>query len=97
MKPTNENSKQNPRVLLTREGVAKLLSCSLRKVDYLREQDGLPCIKIGALVRFDQDDVLRWLDDKKKGQGQGSYTSPSIPSAVSELLPWGNFSYRENP
>ena len=64
-----KNTKQNPRVLLTREGVAKILECSLRTVDYLRQNEGLPCIKIGALVRFDQEDFFRWLDGKKKAQG----------------------------
>ena len=95
MKPTNETPKQNPRVLLTREEVAKLLNCSLRKVDYLREQDGLPCIKLGALVRFDQDDVFRWLDNRKQGQ-KGSMNQPPF-SLVPDLLQWNDSGYREKP
>ena len=71
MKPTNEPPKMKLRVLLTREEVAKTLNCSLRTVDYFRKNGGLPCIKIGALVRFDEEQLVKWLDDKKTVQEVG--------------------------
>ena len=51
--------------LLTREALAQWLSCSLRQVDELREKAGLPWIKVGRLVRFNQLHVLDWLDRQK--------------------------------
>ena len=64
MEQKKETPKQNRRVLLTREDVAKRLNCSLRKVDLMREKNGLPCIKIGAMVRIDEEQLFKWLASK---------------------------------
>lgn len=64
MEQSNETPRPNQHVFLTREEVAKKLNCSLRKVDSMREKDGLPCIKIGGLVRIDEEQLFKWLASK---------------------------------
>lgn len=50
--------------LMDKRGVAEMLDCSLRQVDALREKDGLPFMKLGGLVKFQREDVQRWLRTK---------------------------------
>ena len=51
---------------LTIDDVADLLKCSVRTVNYLRTNDGLPCVKLGRLVRFSKEQVQEWLAEKQK-------------------------------
>lgn len=51
---------------LTVDDVADLLKCSVRTVNYLRTNDGLPCVKLGRLVRFSRDAVEAWLEERQK-------------------------------
>lgn len=51
---------------LTIDDVADLLKCSVRTVNYLRTNDGLPCVKLGRLVRFSRDAVQAWLEERQK-------------------------------
>ena len=51
---------------LTVDDVADLLKCSVRTVNYLRTNDGLPCVKLGRLVRFSRDAVQAWLEERQK-------------------------------
>lgn len=51
---------------LTKKEVADLLKCSVRSVDSLRTNDGLPCVKLGRLVRFSREAVQAWLEEKQK-------------------------------
>ena len=45
---------------LSTSQLAEQLGCSERHICRLRER-GLPCIRVGALVRFDPAEVRRWL------------------------------------
>ena len=71
MKQTKETTGPKLRVLWTRKDVAKMLGCSLRMVDLLREKEGLPSLKIGALVRIDEEQFLKWLESRKTVQEVG--------------------------
>lgn len=51
---------------LTIDDVADLLKCSVRTVNYLRTNDGLPCVKLGRLVRFSREAVQAWLEERQK-------------------------------
>lgn len=51
-------------VLLTRQGLATALSCSLRKIDHLQTM-GMPCLFVGRARRFIFAEVVAWL--KRKG------------------------------
>lgn len=51
---------------LTRKEVADLLKCSVRSVDSLRKNYGLPCVKLNRLVRFSREAVEAWLEEKQK-------------------------------
>ena len=46
--------------------VADLLKCSVRTVNYLRTNEGFPCVKLGRLVRFSRDAVQAWLEERQK-------------------------------
>ena len=53
-------------VLLTREEAAALLAVSLRT--FTRRVAGeLPRVTIGTCVRYEREDVLRWLERQKAG------------------------------
>lgn len=49
--------------------VAKILGCSVRMVDVLRSNHGLPCLKIGALIRFDPESVKAWAFEQAETRG----------------------------
>ena len=54
------HTKDLPAPLWTTGDVAKFLRCSKRQIPRLRE-DGLPSIRVGALVRFVPEQVMAWL------------------------------------
>ena len=68
---------------MTVDDVAKMLKCSVRTVNYLRTNDGLPCVKLGRLVRFPLDKVQAWLEQK-----MGSVL-PSMIEHRQEKEEWG--------
>ena len=51
---------------LTVKEVANLLKCSVRTVNYLRTNSGLPCVKLERLVRFSKEQVEAWIAEKQK-------------------------------
>lgn len=50
--------------LLTTNDIAKSLNVSRQTIERWRKE-GLPYKKIGTLVRFDADEVNKWVDAKK--------------------------------
>ena len=63
--------------LLDMEDVAGWLATSPRHVQRLVTERRIPYVKIGHFVRFDPDDVARWIEDQKIGQGS-TYLGPQI-------------------
>lgn len=53
--------------LLDKEALADLFHCSKRQIDCLRERRNLPYVKLGGLVRFDLQEVKRWLMQNMQG------------------------------
>lgn len=51
--------------LINRKELAKMLKISLRKVDSLIKEGGIPLYRIGNSVRFDPAEVLDYFRDKK--------------------------------
>jgi len=51
--------------LLTTEEVAKILGVSPVTVYRYKVERGLPFIKIGNIVRFDNEDVWKWINKYK--------------------------------
>ena len=47
--------------LLDKKQMGSVLQCSVRQVDYLREKQGLPFVRIGNLIRFDLESVNQWI------------------------------------
>lgn len=56
-------------ILLTRKQVAEYLAVCVRKLDYLREREGLPYINLGRQVRFRKEAVDQWLAEKERENG----------------------------
>lgn len=56
----NEPTQPHAEGLLTVEGLAAALHCTVRHIDNLRRQ-GLPSIRVGRLVRFELRQVLDFL------------------------------------
>jgi excisionase family DNA binding protein len=51
--------------LLTRDEVATLLSVSVRTVDRLRAEGLLPTVKVMSSVRFREEDVSRFINQRE--------------------------------
>ena len=61
---TTEIPNQAPvAALWTTKDLAKFLGCSGRQIPRLREE-GLPAVRVGALVRFIPSRVMAWLDSR---------------------------------
>ena len=55
-----------PETLIDKKEAALILCCSLRQVDYLRENYGLPWVRLGATVKFDRAKVQEWLEAQQQ-------------------------------
>ena len=55
--------------LIGKRGVAEILGCSVRQVDYLRKRS-LPYIMVGSLVRFDVQQVRKWISRQAVNGGE---------------------------
>ena len=51
--------------MLTKPELSEWLKVSIPTVDRLMKQ-GMPYIKIGKAVRFEQEDVKKWLEEQQK-------------------------------
>jgi len=49
--------------LLTTEEIAKFLNCKTGVINKLKRQNKIPYIKIGSLVRFDKEEVIKQLKE----------------------------------
>ncbi len=61
------------------EAVAGWLSTSTRHIRRLVAEKRIPFVKVGHFVRFDPDDIVRWIQEQKVQVGDG---------AASRELPW---------
>lgn len=59
---------ENKRSLWTADELARHLRCSKRHLDNLR-REGLPCLQVGRLVRFDPEAVRRFLEGRTNTDG----------------------------
>lgn len=51
--------------ILTKQQLAELLQVTERTIDRLREE-GMPFFKVGKVIRFEREEVLKWLKDNDK-------------------------------
>ena len=64
--PTALGSKLGGERLLTIREVAQLLHTCEKTVRRLVARKALPCVRVGAAVRFLPSDVFRWLQARKE-------------------------------
>jgi len=79
----------NPDTLWDVDAVAYYLSASKSWVYKAAEQDELPCIHIGAMLRFEPGAIRAWLASRRTGLrltagGHQSVTGVSAPSERGE-------------
>ena len=65
--------------LLTTQEVANYLDCSTKHVSRLTRDQGLPCIRLGHLLRYRQEDLEEFLISSREG-------SSSPPPQESDAL-----------
>jgi len=51
--------------LLTPDEVAEMLHIARKTVVVMAREQRIPCIRIGRLVRFDSNDIDRWIDNQR--------------------------------
>lgn len=56
--------------MLTRQELADYLKVHVRTVDN-KVKDGMPAVKFGKSVRFDLDDVLKWIKEQSGKEKKG--------------------------
>ena len=56
--------------VLDKMGVSKMLGVSIRQVDNLRTEKGLPWMQVGSLVRFSREAVEAWLAQQTQTKTQ---------------------------
>jgi excisionase family DNA binding protein len=54
--------------LIDYEQLAAWLSDSIRHLRRLVHEDRIPYLKVGHFVRFDPDQIRRWLDENRHGR-----------------------------
>jgi excisionase family DNA binding protein len=52
--------------LLTKNEICEYLKMSKSKIDILIRGKNIPYLKIGKNVRFNKDDMINWLFEKKR-------------------------------
>ena len=62
----NESVDGAARLLVTPRDAAKALAISPRKLWGLTKSGELPCVRIGRAVRYDMDDLRRWVTGRKE-------------------------------
>lgn len=50
--------------IFTKDELADYLRITVRMVDKLRSE-GMPFFRIGKLIRFKKDEVMKWLEDQQ--------------------------------
>ena len=63
------HGKENECSVLNKKDVAELLGCSVRQVDILRANGGLPFYRFGNLVRFSRESVQGWMKAQERVGG----------------------------
>lgn len=64
--------------LLTVKEVASLLKCSSKHVADLRDKHRIPCVRLGRLVRYNPEEVMKAIE-KLTIKEQGAEESRPIP------------------
>ena len=65
--PTGSDRAVRKRELLDIPGVARYIASSVRHVRRLVAERRIPHYKVGHFVRFDPDEIDRWLDTHRRG------------------------------
>lgn len=51
--------------VITKEELATFLKVTQRTIDRLRKE-GMPFFKVGTNIRFDKEEVIKWLKENEK-------------------------------
>jgi excisionase family DNA binding protein len=62
----------NGQQILTEKEIAAALRCSVPAIRLWRKQ-GLPALRLGRLVRFRFDEVVRWFENRPQSPYRGGF------------------------
>src|SRR5262245_53521339 len=72
---------------LTPPEVAKLLRVSVKSIyRWLREDPGMPALRLGGTVRFPRSPLLRWLEYRTSGPAKARQRFPKQERGPTNLL-----------
>lgn len=69
------------RSLLTAKEAAEVLAISTRTLWTMTNAGEIPCVRIGRAVRYDPEDLSRWIQ-KKKRKSTGAITAATVLQSV---------------
>ena len=52
--------------LITKNELCEFLKVSKSKIDLMMKENNIPYLKIGKNVRFEFDELKKWLDEKRR-------------------------------
>lgn len=71
-RPRNSSSAKVPQ-LLDMAAVADIMATSVRHIQRLVSERRIPYLKVGHFVRFDQSEIIAWLDERRVEVHTASY------------------------
>lgn len=57
--------------LMTVQELSEMLRVKVKTLYQWAELRQIPCIKINGVLRFDQDDIIQWIEENKKMPSTG--------------------------
>ena len=52
--------------LMTPDEIAAVLRITRKTVIIMAREGRIPCIRVGRIVRFDSDEIQRWIDGQRR-------------------------------
>jgi len=65
--PITNRTATAPTLLLKPDEAAKALAISSRKLWAMTNAGEIPCVRLGRAVRYDPEDLLAWIEQRKEG------------------------------
>jgi excisionase family DNA binding protein len=72
----------SPAALLTYQQLAAWLNDNVRHLRHLVNQKRIPYVKVGHFVRFDEREILEWLDNNRHGGWAASRQNRDVRRTV---------------
>jgi hypothetical protein len=85
-----KNTREIPRLLLTRAEAAKCLSISLRYLDQLTKAGVIPCVFVHGAKRYATWHLVEWIDQQTEGSHGNTLSHHENPNPEARRSNGGN-------